>query len=359
MKKGIHRTAVAVVMAAGASVLLVGCQKEEKEVKRDIVLSDYIELGEYKNITIDYIEAEVYTEEMYLADINTYLDYIGEYTLEEITDHTEAEEGDTVAIDYVGMMDGEAFSGGTGSKDLTLGSGAFIDGFEDGLIGAQVGDVITLDLTFPEDYQSSSLAGQPVQFEVTVNGLYTKIMNELTDELANSLFNYETAEDCKLDIINSTNATNISEAQEEMENAAMDKILADSTISSYPEELWQEYYDVYYGQYASYATAYGLELSTLLSYYGMTEDELKEECETYADVQCQYYLVLMSIAEKEGITVSDEEYETYVAEQLEANSITEEEFFSQVTELDVRENITGNKVIDYIMENVVYNGAPE
>lgn len=339
-------------MAAAVAVsALTGCQK--KEVKRDINLADYVELGEYVGIKADKVEAEVYTEEMYEQDILSYLDYRGYYTLEEVTDHEEAQEGDTLQIDYVGTKDGEAFTGGTGSYDLTLGSGAFIEGFEDGLIGTKAGDVVTLELTFPEDYGSADLAGQDVEFEVTVKGIYTKIIDEFTDELAKTLFSYETTDDCKLNIINETNQTNIATAEQQTKDNVLEAVLSNATIKSYPEDLWQEYYDDCYGVYESYAEVYGIELETFLSYYSKTVADLESESTEYANNQTEYYLVMMAIAEAEEMTVSDEEFDAYVAEQAEANSITEDEYLETAGELDIRENILGNKAYDFVMENAV------
>lgn len=396
-RKFMGRRAVAVSLTAAlaASMLMTGCNKTDSETSaavtetetgtegeteteepvtissetstaadlladRNIDLADYIELGEYKGIEVTKVEAEVYTEEDFEKDIQQYLNYQGEYDLEEITDHEEAELGDTVAIDYVGTMDGEEFSGGSGSSDLTLGSGSFIDGFEDGLVGAKVGDEVVLDLTFPEDYSSSSLAGQDVTFTVTVNGLYTKQIHEFTDDMANSMFGYDSVEEAKLAIINSTNTDNQEEAEETMQSEMITKLIDASTIKAYPEDLHQEYYDTYYNYYNDYATSYGYDLETFLSnYYGMTEDDLKTAAESYADSQCSYFLVLMSIADKEGLSVTPEEVEDYVAAEIEENSLTASSFWSQVTEQDVRENLLGNKAIDLVMDNVVYVEADD
>ena len=336
------------------SVEVVGANAEELLTARNLNLDDYVTMGDYEGIEISDLTYEIYTAEAFETDLQSYLNYCGEYDLEEVTDHDTAELGDTLAIDYVGTMDGEEFSGGTGSSDLTLGSGSFIDGFEDGLVGCKTGDVVDLNLTFPEDYSSESLAGQDVVFTVTVNGIYTKTMHEFTDELASSLFGYDTVEECKIGIVNSTNESNIEEAEENQQMELIEKLLSNFTISGYPEDLHQEYSDVYYNYYADYAGAYGYELEDFLSSaYGMTEDDLKSAAESYADSQCQYYLVLMSIAKAENIEITADEINSYVSETVTSNSITESDFWAQVTLQDIQENLLGNKVIDFVMENAV------
>ena len=153
----------------------------EKVPRPDYTASDYVELGEYKGLTVKIAPIEV-TDEEILAQISA---NAGSDAMEDVTEGT-VEEGDTANIDYVGKLDGEAFDGGTAKGyDLEIGSGTFIDGFEDGLVGVKIGDTVDLTLTFPESYPSEELAGKETVFTVTVNSV--KRMKELTSDLVSTI----------------------------------------------------------------------------------------------------------------------------------------------------------------------------
>ena len=134
-------------------------------------LENYITLGEYQNLTVEESPVEETTDE----DVDAYIErqMIGNYSPVEVTEDRPVQENDTVNIDYAGYQDGEAFDGGTAQdQNLRIGSGSYIEGFEDGLIGHRKGETVTLNLTFPEDYEPNpDLAGQPVVFEVTINSI--------------------------------------------------------------------------------------------------------------------------------------------------------------------------------------------
>ena len=164
MKKKIMSLA-AVVLTAG---MLSACGKDAAYLS-EIKASDYVTLGEYKGIEVTQPEPEV-TDEY----VDSYIEYLRSQraVAVEVTDRTTVQEGDTVNIDYTGYRDGVAFEGGTAQGDsLTIGSGRFIDGFEEGLIGTSVGETVTLELTFPDNYTNAELAGAAVTFDVTVNSI--------------------------------------------------------------------------------------------------------------------------------------------------------------------------------------------
>ena len=181
----------AVVLAGVMMLSLTGCGSNEKAKK----YSKYVELGDYKGIEYTMDVAEV-TDDQVNQQIDSFLDGLAE--TEEVTDRA-VEDGDTVNIDFTGTKDGEEFEGGSSEGyDLVIGSGSFIDGFEDGLIGHEIGDEVSLDLTFPEEYpQNEDLAGQDVNFKVTINSISVKNTPELTDKVVADNTDYDNVEDYK------------------------------------------------------------------------------------------------------------------------------------------------------------------
>ena len=168
------------VLAAGIcalSLLLTGCSSE--------ISNDYVTITKYKGVEIDKVDADAISDNDVETQINSVLQ--SKSTTTEVTDRA-AQTGDTVTIDYEGKKDGEAFKGGTATDaQLTLGSGQFIDGFEDGVVGHNIGDTFDLDLTFPENYGNEDLAGQAVVFTVTLKGISQTDVPELTDEFVQSV----------------------------------------------------------------------------------------------------------------------------------------------------------------------------
>ena len=168
------------VLAAGIcalSLFLTGCSGE--------ISNDYVTITKYKDVEIDKVDADAVSDNDVEAQINSVLQ--SKSTTTEVTDRA-AQTGDTVTIDYEGKKDGVAFDGGTATDaQLTLGSGQFIDGFEDGVVGHNIGDTFDLDLTFPENYGNEDLAGQAVVFTVTLKGISQTDVPELTDEFVQSV----------------------------------------------------------------------------------------------------------------------------------------------------------------------------
>ena len=208
--------------------------EEELEIteRPDYKALDYVELGEYKGLTVEVSPTTV-TDEEVLKQIRA---NAGSDILEEVTEGT-VEEGDTANIDYEGKLDGEAFDGGTAKDtDLEIGSGTFIPGFEDGLIGVKIGDTVDLPLTFPENY-TEELAGKDVVFTVTVNSV--KRMPELTDDLVNQITDgeYTDVDSYKESVRKDLEDAKVASRPSEINNSLLTQIAATSTIKEYPQEL--------------------------------------------------------------------------------------------------------------------------
>ncbi len=319
-------------------------------VKEAYEVNNYITLGEYKGLTAVYTKLEVTdadVEEVIKSELEA------NATEEEVTGRP-VQEGDIVNIDYEGLKDGVAFDGGTAQgQDLTIGSGSFIDGFEDGLIGKNIGEKVALNLTFPENYSATDLAGQAVVFNVTINSIKVSKVPELTEEYVKENTEYDSIEAYKQAIRDELQASN----EETMENEKISNLLTtvveNATISSYPQTLIDYYGYELESMYTQYAQLYGMELADFISANGLTQEAYDAQKKEYAEGSAAREMALYAIIKAENITISDEEYRTGLDEILAQYGTTEEEFFQSVTEEQVRENLILNKAIDFLIENSV------
>ncbi len=312
--------------------------------------TDYVTVGEYKGLNIvvepkDVSDADV--ESSVNAEIQAKELYETEGTVED---------GDLVNIDYEGKKDGVAFAGGTAQgADLKIGSDSFIDGFEDGLIGVKVGETVDLNLTFPEDYPSEDLAGQAVVFTVTVN----YIVPELTDDLAAVLSEeaYVTADSYR----ESVRETLASEDQRfQVYNEIMTQVYNTCTVNDYPQELVDFAMASIKNSYIQAAQESGMSLSDLVAAYGMTEEQFDEVLLQNIKGSLQQELILKAIAETEGITVSDEEYEAGCEEYAASYGYpTVEQFKEDFDRPTVEISLMMEKTMEMISDNAVIEEAEE
>lgn len=327
-------------------------ETEAPLVRPEYTALDYVTLGEYKGLylTLDPIEVtdqEVQEEIRYNIQLAEMLE---EYT------EGEVQPGDIANIDYVGTLDGEAFDGGTSKGyDLEIGSGTFIDGFEDGLVGVAVGETVDLPLTFPEYYGSEELAGQDVIFTVTVNSI--KRVPELTDELVNELTEGEYTDVASYEnsIYDSLFATAEANRENEIKNELFTLIYNNSETHDYPQEMVDYNVASMKSFYASYAEMYGVEYSDFLeSFLGMTEEEFEEEAIAAVKQSLQQEMYLKAIAETEGMEVSDEDF-AEGCEEMAAQYGYEsgEDIIAAYGEDTLRASILQNMVMDLVYENAI------
>ena len=285
----------------------------------------YVTLGAYEGMEVE-VSYVTYTEEdvenSVVAELDAYVDAYDmyEYT---VTDEDTVSQGSIVNIDYVGTLNGEAFAGGTAEgAHLEIGSGSFIDGFEDGLVGVKVGETVDLNLTFPEDY-TADLAGQDVVFTVTVNSIDLREKPEYNDEFVASLqldptiTTYEAMKDYIRDYLQSScdeqNKTTL-------QLALWNTVYETCEVSEPPQELIDEQKEALSEYYEMYAEMYGMDLETFVtSYMGTDMATYEADMVTAATEEAKIDLVYKAIAKKEGIKVTDEiinesaanEYEMY------------------------------------------------
>ena len=288
--------------------------------------------------------------------VNSQIDYLRKNYLTETEDA--AKEGDTVNIDFVGKMDGEAFDGGSGtSYDLVLGSGSFIDGFEDQLIGAKKGEKLEVNVTFPESYPNNpDLAGKPAVFDVTVNKVST--MPELTDQWVK-----DNAEDMgsKASDVASFRVEQQALLQAQVDYQYNNTIQQDAlqqivdasefTVSDAMQKYAEDYV---ISQEVSTAKQYGYGLADMLNMYGMSVDDFKEEIAGYATDYAKQRMVVAAIANEQGIKSSDALIDELAAELsgLAGKEMNKIQLIEQYGGDAVKEEAVNKAVLDYVQTQV-------
>ncbi len=284
------------------------------DVKYDA--SEYVEVGQYEGLKITLGTYDV-TDEEVQSNIESML---YNYPAYEDLDKDTVENGDTVNIDYEGIKDGVAFDGGTAQGAyLEIGSGSFIEGFEEGLVGKKVGEEVSLDLTFPETYQNEELAGQAVVFHVKINKIVNKIdmtYDKLTDQYVLDNFSvqgYETVEDFKKGIKEQLETNNESTKAMDIQDAIFDKLGETCKVKSFPDGLLEKSVAEYIEQFkAGLQANYGMELEEYLQSLGTSEEDFNKQAEEYMQTSLTNQLILEAIAKKENIVVDEEGLSEYM-----------------------------------------------
>jgi len=315
----------------------------------DYVASDYITLGQYKGVEVTVTKLEVTDKDV---DAQIQEDLQANATKEEVKDRA-VQKGDIVNIDYEGLLDGTAFEGGTAKGyDLEIGSGSFIPGFEDGLIGAKVGDKLALDLTFPENYTSTDLAGKAVVFNVTVNSIKVSVVPELNEDYVTNNTDYKTIDEYKAGIRTQLETENQTTMDNTKANNVMQAIMDSSEIKSVPETLTNYYTALINYQVEQEAAAYGMEKDAYIEASGMTKEDFDSYLQQQVDFYGKYDLMLQAVVQAEKLALTDKEYEDAVAEYMTAyGASSKEELFKKVTEAQIKYSLTMKKAYDFVIDN--------
>lgn len=343
---------IGAVVLAGVMLLgLAGCGNQKVEA-----FKKYVTLGQYTGIEYTKTVEEVTDE-----DVQYRLDsFVEQHKEKEEVKDRAVEDGDIVNIDFVGTMNGEEFEGGTSQGyDLTIGSHSFIDGFEDGLVGHELGEEVSLDLKFPDPYENDpDKAGKDVNFKVTINTISVEKTPELTDALVKDNTDYKTVEEYKKSIREEMEKSNEETAEQQAKTDVFNKVVENCTITGYDEEEAKKLVDDEFERFKQMAdsyAAYGYSYEQVLSLNGYdTEDALKEGITEYIKNYLEQKMVLYCIADKENLKVSDEEIEEKVKEYMDNNSITDRaEVDEQLGEDYFETYLLSEKVIDFLMEHAV------
>lgn len=314
------------------------------ELMSGIDVEKCVTLGDYKGVTVEKTIQSVTDEDVQNEIDNALANYPVEVD-------QAAKEGDTVNIDYVGKIDGEEFDGGSDQgADLKLGSGKFIDGFEDGLIGARKGETRTLNLTFPEDY-TQDLAGKAVEFTVTVNAV-KEPLSEPTDQwVADNIEGYDNIADYKAGIRSEQEESNEQTAENQVRYAAWTQVIDNCTINEYPETLVEVGKKLYEQQVETYAKYAGMELDAYIESSGLTQEEYQSNMEEYGKNVAAQALVCQAICDKEGFAIGDDDYQKALQDMLTEYGCTEDELIQTYGQDNVEQSIMLNRVSNLILEN--------
>lgn len=304
-----------------------------------------VKLGEYKGITYTPASEEVSDEDVE-QELQALVD--NNPVVEEVD--RAAENGDTVNIDYVGKKDGVAFDGGTANGyDLVLGSGSFIDGFEDGLIGTEKGQKVSLDLTFPENYPSEELAGQAVVFEVTVNAVKQSTPAVLDDAFIASNTTYKTVEEYRQVLREQMEELAKENARVQKQTDVFQKVMEGAEVTVADADV-QKSYDEQMEMYEKQAESFGMDLETMVGYYGMDLDGFKTQLQAMAKEVAKQNAVIKAIAEAENLTIDDSEKESMAAE-FGYDSV--DAMIENAGQETVENYLLADKVINFLTDNAV------
>lgn len=321
---------------------------------KDLNAADYVTLGEYKGVEVTLDEPEV-TEE-YLEGYITYMQQNNAVSTP--VEDRPVEMGDVVNIDYEGKLDGVAFEGGTAKGyDLTIGSGTFIDGFEDGCIGMEIGETRDVEATFPDPYKNNpDLAGKVAVFTVTLNSISVEEIPELNDEYVQSLklegcTNVEEYKDYMYDVLMEQAKQNY-----EMDKAdlAYQAVAEGCDFKDAPEAMVNRMNNTLVANLTDYASMYGVDLGTYVANaYGGTAEDYEATLLQQSQMMAQHYLMMQAIADKEGLTVSDKEIDEQISKDAEMYGTTEEEYRKLMDLEAFREYLITQKVLEFLGENAV------
>ena len=285
-------------------------------------VNEYVTLGDYTNIEVTLNEADYeVNDESVSSYIEQMISYYSPYQVDE--SKTVVEEGDVVNVDYVGKKDGEAFEGGTAEDQLidtgtnsnaAMGSG-FIDGFSDGLIGANVGDTVDWDVTFPEDYGSDELNGQTVTFTFTVNSIQKPMsIADLTDDFVKENFGSDTVEGFQTDVRTYLEQEAEMNRESDIRSAVIEVLMERCTVSGFPEGLLETRLDEYVEGFRKQYCSDGTDLDEFLqSNYNMTQEEFENQSKEYLETNLTQELIFEAIAEKENVEFDQEGFNENVS----------------------------------------------
>ena len=319
----------------------------------EVAVKPEVTLGEYKGLKVDKVSVEVTDEEV---DAEIEKERERNARTVEVTDRA-VQDKDEVTLDFEGFVDGEAFEGGKGEDyPLTIGSGAFIPGFEDQLIGAEIGKEMEVKVTFPEEYQAKELAGKEAVFKCTVKAIKAKELPELDDEFASDVSEEgETMDEYKAEVRGKIKERKEREAKEKKENQTVEQAVANAEIAL-PEPMVDLQARQMADDFARRIMQQGMSLEQYFQFTGLSEEKMMEELKPQAEKRIRTRLVLEAIVAAENIEVSDERLEEELkkmadAYQMEVDKL--KEFMGENEKKQMKEDIAVQEAVTLITEAAV------
>ncbi|WP_249311832.1 trigger factor [Congzhengia minquanensis] len=323
-------------------------------VSASVTVKPEVKLGEYKGLKLDDIVHTVSDD-----DVDAELSKRQEKGARQVTVEDRAvQEKDTATIDFEGFIDGTAFAGGKGENfELVIGSGQFIPGFEEQIIGKSIGDEFDVNVTFPEDYHSEELKGKAAVFKTKVNAISYKELPELDDEFAKDVSEFDTLAELKEDIKKKLQESADARTKQEKENAAVDKVVENMTVDV-PECMVNTRIESTIRENNARMAQQGISFEQYLGYMGTTLDQFKEQIKPNAELQVKGTLALEQIAKEENIEVSEADLEEQLKKMAEAYSMELEkvkEFMREEDLENIKADLKISKALDFIVENTKWS----
>ncbi|HEQ0432710.1 TPA: trigger factor [Streptococcus pyogenes] len=319
---------------------------KEWTLSAEVVTKPEVKLGDYKNLVVEVDASKEVSDE----DVDAKIERERQNLAELIIKDGEAAQGDTVVIDFVGSVDGVEFDGGKGDNfSLELGSGQFIPGFEDQLVGAKAGDEVEVNVTFPESYQAEDLAGKAAKFMTTIHEVKTKEVPELDDELAKDIDeDVDTLEDLKVKYRKELEAAQETTYDDAVEGAAIELAVANAEIVDLPEEMIHEEVNRSVNEFMGNMQRQGISPEMYFQLTGTTQEDLHNQYSAEADKRVKTNLVIEAIAKAEGFEATDSEIEQEINDLATEYNMPADQVRSLLSADMLKHDIAMKKAVEVI-----------
>ncbi|MEO3218614.1 trigger factor [Ruminococcus bicirculans (ex Wegman et al. 2014)] len=319
------------------------------KLKATCITKPEVEVKDYKGIEVEKVVNPVTDE-----DINKQLDALREknVTVETVDDRA-AENGDDVVIDFEGFKDDVAFEGGKAEDfTLSLGSGQFIPGFEDQIVGHNAGEDFDINVTFPDEYQVKELAGAPAVFKIKLKSISKKVMPELDDDMVKDSTEFDTVDEYKADVKKKLEEANEKHADSEVEAKIFDKVIENMT-AEIPQVMFDNRVNEMIGELEQRLAPQGISLELYMQYTGQTIDTVKRAYAEQAEKQVKLRLALEKIAKLENIEVTEDELKAEFDKLAEAYKLDVDQIKQFIHDDDLKKDIAVGKAVDLIKDAAV------
>lgn len=318
----------------------------------EVAVKPEVTLGQYKGIEVEKIDTTA-TEEEITAEV----DKERENNSRTITvEDRGVQDGDMTVIDFEGFVDGVAFDGGKGTDyPLTIGSGAFIPGFEEQLVGAEIGKELEVNVTFPEEYHAKDLAGKAAVFKCTVKEIKVKELPEADDDFAKDVSEFDTMEEYKADLKKKVEERKAADAKAKKEDAVIEKIIEGATMEI-PEAMIETQAEYLVDDFAQRLQMQGMSMDQYMQYTGTTPEAMTNQMKPQAKKRIESRLVLEAVAAAENIEIDDEAIEVEMNRMAEAYKMELDkikELISEEEKKNMREDLSIQKAIELVTESAV------
>ena len=317
----------------------------------EVAVKPEVTLGEYKGLEVDKTSTRVTQKE-----VDARIQEEAEKNARTIVVERPVQDGDEVVLDFEGFVDGEAFEGGKGENyPLTIGSGSFIPGFEEQLVGVEAEKEVEVNVTFPEEYRAENLAGKAAVFKCTVHEIKAKELPEIDDEFAAEVSEFDTLDEYKADVKAKIKEEKAAEAKAKKEDQAVEKAIANATMEI-PAAMIETQAQQIIDDFARRLQSQGLNMEQYLQFTGMTVEKLLEDARPQAQKRIETRLVLEAVAKAENIEISDEKLDEELAKMAASYGMEVDklkEFMGEAEKKQMKEDMAVQEAVTFLAENAV------